>query len=225
MREICLKFQISDIEFKQLEVKYSKLLWHAAHELKRKNSRNNYTDDPEDIYQELVMALMRAGSYYKRQCYIEKCLVSSIEHTGFPEAIEFLKEIIKASKPDSHMRHLATQASNRMMIRPPRQNNNFLLCILKELALLWENRTRHGANRQKFGPFQEQILNRIVRRIVPKQLRPSVEDPLTLDSHFATYCKSIVWNGMKSMGKRITREKAIRSGQVSLSEFDYLGSI
>jgi hypothetical protein len=27
------------------------LCWKAAHELKRKNSRNNYTDDAEDIYQ------------------------------------------------------------------------------------------------------------------------------------------------------------------------------
>ncbi len=186
MREICLKFKINDLEFKELEKKYAKLCWHAAHELKRKNSRNNYTDDPEDIYQELVMALMRAGSYYKRQIYIQKCLSLAQEYSG---GASFISNIVVA------------------------------------LDELWRNRTRHGANRQKFGPFQEQILDRIVRRIVPKQLRPSVDDPLTLDSHFATYCKSIVWNGMKSMGKRITREKAIRSGQVSLSEFDYLGVV
>jgi len=54
--------------------------------------------------------------------------------------------------------------------------------------------------------------------------RPDRFAPLSIDSKFATYCKAIVWNGQKSMGKKITREKSIRSGMVSLSEFDYLQS-
>ena len=94
--------------------------------------------------------------------------------------------------------------------------------IVQELESLWANRTRHGANRQKFGVFQEQLLQKIVRKIVPASERPDKKDNLKIDAKFSTYCKAIVWNGQKSMGKKITREKSIRSGQVSLSEFDYL---
>jgi len=32
-----------------------------------------------------------------------------------------------------------------------------------------------------------------------------------------------VWNQQRSMGKKITREKPLRAGMVSLSSFDYLG--
>lgn len=183
MLDICTTFRINESEFNELEEKFGKLCWHAAHELKKKNSRNNYTDEPEDIKQELQMSMLRAGSYYKRQTYIEKCLnVSS-----------------KYAKDD------------------------FMKAIIRELENLWNNRTRHGANRQKFGKFQEQLLDKIVRQIVPKAERPDKKENLKIDSKFSTYCKAIVWNGQKSMGKKITREKTIRSGMVSLSEFDYLG--
>jgi hypothetical protein len=184
MKDICIKFRITEDEYKELNKEFGRLCWKAAHELKRKNSRNNFTDEPEDIYQELASAMLRAGSYYKRQCYIEKCLKAAKLYAG---------------------------------------EDTFMSRILASLQELWDNRTRHGANRQKFGPFQERILDRIVRRIVPKDERPSREDTLNIDTKFRTYCKAIVWNGQKSMGKKITREKVIRSGQVSLSEYDYLG--
>jgi hypothetical protein len=100
-----------------------------------------------------------------------------------------------------------------------------MIKIINELDSLWNNRTRHGANRQKFGAYQEKILDRIVLKIVPKNKRPDRKQNLRIDAKFATYCKAIVWNGQKSMGKKITREKTIRSGQVSLSEFDYLGVV
>lgn len=182
MRSIIHDFPVTNEEFNLLDNKFTKLCWHAAHELKKKNSRNNYTDDPEDIKQELIMSMLRAGSYYKRQVYIEKCLAVSKKY-----------------------------ATDHLM-----EN------IVQELESLWANRTRHGANRQKFGVFQEQLLQKIVRKIVPASERPDKKDNLKIDAKFSTYCKAIVWNGQKSMGKKITREKSIRSGQVSLSEFDYL---
>ena len=43
----------------------------------------------------------------------------------------------------------------------------------------------------------------------------------SIDTKFSTYCKAIVWNGQKSLGKKITREKSVRNGVVSLSEFDH----
>jgi hypothetical protein len=182
MLDICTNFSINEQEYAELEHRFGRLCWHAAHELKKKNSRNNYTEEAEDIKQELQMSMLRAGSYYKRQVYIEKCLTVAKKHA----------------------------------------KDNFVVRIIDELDNLWRNRTRHGANRQKFGAFQETLLHKIIRQVVPKEERPDKNANLKIDSKFATYCKAIVWNGQKSMGKKITREKTIRSGLVSLSEFDHL---
>jgi len=185
MKDICVNFPITNEEFRELSDKFTKLCYHAAHELQRKNSRNNYTDDFDDISQELHLSMIRAGSYFKRQVYIENCL-------------ELAKKYVSDDK--------------------------FLFKIVSNLEELWTNRTRHGANRQKFGPYQEAILERIVRKAVPKQHRPDPQAPLKIDGKFARYCKAIVWNGQKNMGKKITKEKVIRTGQVSLSEYSFLGT-
>jgi len=95
--------------------------------------------------------------------------------------------------------------------------------VVKQLANLWKNKTRHGANKQKFGPHQEKMLDKLVKSLVPIKERPNRKAPLRLDAKFTTYCKAITWNAQKSLGKRITREKSIRTGMVSLSEYDYLG--
>lgn len=184
MKDICTTFPITEEEYKELDSRFSKLCYYAAHQLKKKNSRNNYTDDIDDINQELQLSIIRAGSYYKRQVYTESCF-----------------EVVRQFSDDK-----------------------FITKIIDELEDLWENRTRHGANRQKYGKFQEKLLDKIVRKVVPRKFRPRKNEPLKIDSKFATYCKAIIWNGQKSMGKKITREKSIRSGQVSLSEYNYLAS-
>jgi len=68
-------------------------------------------------------------------------------------------------------------------------------------------------------------LERIIKKTVPKDYRPNPKARLKIDGKFARYCKAIMWNGQKNMGKKITKEKVIRSGQVSLSEYDYLGPL
>lgn len=103
--------------------------------------------------------------------------------------------------------------------------DEFCQKILDGLQELWNNRTRHGANRQKFGPRQEKMLDRLLQKVVPAEERPSKDRPLDIDAKFARYCKQIVWNQQRSMGKKITREKPLRVGMVSLSEFSYLGSL
>lgn len=182
MEDIRLAYRVTNEEYTLLHEKYSRLCWKAAHELKRKNSRNNFIEDAEDVYQELVEAMLTAGSYHKRQVYIKKSL-------------EVAKEHVK---------------------------DQFLSWIVAELDNLWKNRTRHGANRQKFGKFQEQLLDRLVVKLVPPEKQPDRNAPLKIDSKFGTYCKSIVWNRQKNMGKRITREKSIRNSLVSLSEHTHL---
>jgi hypothetical protein len=97
-----------------------------------------------------------------------------------------------------------------------------ILAIVDELERLWSNKTRHGANKQKYGEYQEWIIENIVNKYVPDEEKPDKERSLNLDKKFEAYCKAIIWNCSKNLGKKITRERIIRSGQVSLSEHNYL---
>lgn len=184
MKSIMESFPVTTAEYEKLESEFGKLAHYAAWQLYKKNNKNNLTDDQEDIVQELRIALIRAGSYYKRQTFIEASFEAVDQYVTDP----------------------------------------FARKIYEELRLLWSNRTRHGANRQKFGYFQEEILNRLVRKYVPKEVRPARDRPLNIDTKFITYCKQITWNAQKLMGKKITREKSWRTNLVSISEFDYLGA-
>lgn len=183
MKSISSTFPISEEEFSELDKKFGDLCNFASWQLKRRNVKNNSTEELEDFIQELKMSIIRAGSYYKRQIYIESCLLLARRHA----------------------------------------QDDFTRTILKELIKLWKNRKRHGANRQKFGDYQERILERIVNDIVPNKLKPKKDDPLRIDEKFARYCKAITWNTQRAMGKKITKELSLRNGLVSLSEFDYLG--
>lgn len=183
MDYVCKNFPVTEDEFRELEDKYGKLTKYQSWQLIRKNNRNNHTEDPEDFFQDLSISLLRAGSYFKRQTYIENCL-------------ELCHKYAK---------------------------DRFLKRMVRELQNLWKNKTRHGANRQKFGPYQEALLAKLVRTLVPSTERPSKVVRLTVDDpKFRIYCKAITWNEQKAAGKKITREKTIRVGQVSLSEYDYL---
>ncbi len=181
MIDICKNWPITEKEYLALDKEFGSLCEYAAWQLYKRNSRNNHTDDQTDISQELKMALIRAGSYYKRQAYIESSLELCVKH----------------SKTET--------AKN----------------ITDNLLYLWKNKTKHGANRQKFGPPEEEALNNLVEKIVPEDERPDKDAVLKMDSKFIAYCKAITWNAQKALGKKITREKAIRSNQVSISEFDY----
>jgi len=177
-------YPITSEEYETLEEKFGQLCHYQSWQLLKKNTRNNHTNEEEDIAQEMRLALIRSACYYKRQTYIEKCLKCAEDHV---EDLFFQK-------------------------------------VVNELKFLWKNRTRHGANRQKFGAYQEEILFKIVNKIVPKNKRPNKNSPLVMDSKFNTYCKAITWNAQKNIGKKITKEKTIRGSQVSLSEYDYLSS-
>jgi hypothetical protein len=178
-------FPISNDEYIELESKFEDLCKFAAWQLKRKNVKNNCTDELDDYIQEFRTAMVHAGSYYKRQLYIEACL----------------ETVAKYAK------------------------DKFTKKIIKELQRLWENRKCHGASRQRFGEYQERILERIVKRIVPKEDQPNKNRSLIIDKKFPTYCKNIIWNRQKAVGKKISRERCIRTGLVSLSSFDYLGGV
>ena len=183
MKIIQDSFPVTEEEYMLLNEKFGELCEYQAWQLIKKNTNNNHTDSQEDIAQDMRMALLRAASYYKRQCYIENCFESCTKHL----------------------------------------KGKTLRDVLKKLKNLWKNKTRHGANKQKFGPQEEKLLDKLVKGSVPVKQRPNKKEPLRMDSKFATYCKAITWNAQKSLGKKITREKSIRTGMVSLSEYDYLG--
>lgn len=185
MKSIISNFPITDSEYDQLMDKFGKYCYYIAWQLKKNNTRNNSTDDLDDIIQQLRFAVVKAASYYKRQTYIEA-------------SIQALR---------------------------PKIGDAFVRKLLVVLERLWKNRTRHGANRQKFGDFQEVILDRLLKKYVAKKDRPDKNAPLILDAKFATYCKQICWNEQRAMGKKITREKPLRVGLASISEFDYLGGM
>ena len=180
--EICRQWQVTNEEYEELEKEFGLLCYDQGHDLQRKNYRNNYTDDLDDIVQFLRMAMLRAAAYTKRQAYIESCLTA--------------------------VKKYAT--------------DQFVLGVLFELETLWENKTKHGANRQRFGPHQERLLERLVVMTVPSRKRPNRNAKLKINMRFRRYCKSVTWNCQKNLGKKITRERAIRAGQVSLSDHDYL---
>ncbi len=182
MSSIFKNFPITTDEYKILEKKFGQLCYYAAWQLTRKNSSNNHQYDLDDFQQELMLSVLRAGSYYKRQMYI-----------------------------DSSFGNL----KNKNL-------GNFSVQILAELDNLWQNRTRHGANRQKFGDYQEKILDNLCDLFLEIDEKPKKDRPLVFDTKFATYCKQIIWNAQRNLGKKITREKPLRSGQVSLSDHDYL---
>lgn len=184
LESIVNAYPITNPEYAELDTRFGNLCHYASWQLKKKNSKNSMTNDPEDDVQELRIALIRAGSYYKRQTYIESCFVA-------------LDQFVK---------------------------DKFIKAMVDELKMLWQERRRHGANRQKFGEFQENLLERMVKRFVPKDHRPDKGRNLQIDTKFSTYCKQIIWNAQKSLGKQITREKSWRTGLVSLSEFDHMAS-
>ncbi len=184
MDYILNSFPVSDDEYHKLDELFGDLAHYAAWQLVQKNVKNNHTDDQEDIAQEIRWASIRAGSYFKRQVYLEKCMVTCRKHV-----------------------------KDKVVVR-----------VLEQLEHLWRNRTKHGANKQKFGEHQERILDDIVAKYVPIKDQPRKDTPLDFNRKFVTYCKAIIWNCQKSIGKKITREKVIRSGLVSLSEYDYLTS-
>lgn len=220
-KTICDEWPISNGEYEELNDSFGNLARYAAWRLLKQNSKNNHTDEFDDVYQELSCALVRAASYYKRQVYIENCFIRSLEYIGNLEAMRELETLAAMKKYLGQEARAALARVAKCPVRKRTVFDSFLLLVLRELLTLWHNRKRHGASRQKFGFFQEVLLETIVKKAVPKRCRPERGQLLQIDCWFTRYCKAICWNRQKSMGKKITKEKAMRSSTVSLSEHDY----
>ena len=58
-----------------------------------KNSKNNHINDIEDVAQEVRIAFLEAGSYYKRQVYIEDSFNILKEHVTDLSVLEQVSEL------------------------------------------------------------------------------------------------------------------------------------
>jgi hypothetical protein len=63
------RFPITEDEFNKLEEKYGKLCWFAANKLAASQHRS--PEDLDDFHSEIQIGMCRAGSYFKRQTFIE----------------------------------------------------------------------------------------------------------------------------------------------------------
>ncbi len=176
-------FSITSHEYELLEDEFSQLCYFVSWQLMQNNSKNNHQHEIEDFKQELLMAVIRAGSYYKRQTWIESVFVKLDQFVP--------KETIWSE-------------------------------INKSLQYLWSKKTQHGAYKRKFGEEQEDILEMLAGKFVPEIEMPSKNAQIIINNKFKIYAKRIIWNASRFIGKKITKEKTIRVGQVSLSEHDFL---
>jgi len=63
------RYPITNQEFEVLEEKYGKLCWYAATNLAFTNGKSE--EDRQYFHSEILIGIFRAGSYYKRQTFIE----------------------------------------------------------------------------------------------------------------------------------------------------------
>jgi len=181
--DIFKRFEVTNEDYLLLEKNFDKLCKFVAWRLKQSNARNNCTDELDDFIQDMRIAVLYAGAYYKRQTYIEECLTLLAKH---------LKD-------------------------------RFLRLMLMELISRWENKGKSGEERERFDVYHEEILENLVKENIPDKIRPSRKRPLVIDKRFPIYCKNIIWNKKKAVGRKITKERSLRGGLVSLTQFAYIG--
>lgn len=100
-----------------------------------------------------------------------------------------------------------------------------LLEIISKLESLWRPEASdelQATPRRRFGEHQEKTLYRLVNSCLPSALRPSPNTPFKFNEKFERYCKANTWNRIKTLGRKITKERTLRSGMASLSSFNYL---
>ena len=77
---ILKEWPISDEEFQDLEKQFARLSHKQAWTLIKMNYRNNFSDEEEDIVQDMRLGMMKAAAYTKRQRYTVACFEKLREH-------------------------------------------------------------------------------------------------------------------------------------------------
>jgi hypothetical protein len=174
------------------------------------------TPEYEELEQQLGLLCYKAANILKRKNFAN----------NFNEEVEDIVQQLRMAmmKAASYYKR-QTYIEQSFQVLWLHVHDKFIRKLVLSLRKLWKDRTRHGANRQKFGLLQELLLQRLVKKYVPIRARPHKDAALVFDPKFKIYCKQIIWNHCKAIGKKITKEKGIRQGMVSLSEFDYLAEV
>lgn len=87
-------FAITNEEYRTIEKDFGKLAYFASWQFIRNNKGNNHTEDVEDVKQEVLLSLVRAGRYFKRQAWI----VASLEVLEKHITDEFTRAIVEELK-------------------------------------------------------------------------------------------------------------------------------
>lgn len=106
-KSIFTNFPLTNGEYALLEEKFGDLCKFASWQLRRKNIRNNPGVDLDDFIQDLRMALLNAGCYYKRQVYIESCFESIRRFAKDPFTRQIVRELRRLWK--NRKRHGASR--------------------------------------------------------------------------------------------------------------------
>jgi len=181
-------YNITQKEYEELDKQFGKLCHYAAWQIVRFNfPKIKYEQEFPNVDQEIVISVIRAASYYKRQIFLNK-------------AFEFLNSI---------------QLTRQERVK------------VTALQILWDGRKEKG-NKNKFDKNEEEALVEVIKTNQNKasekgEAAPTQSAPLQLNKEFTIYCKSIIWNTYKSIGKGITKSRKDRKHEVSLSEYDFLG--
>jgi len=123
-KSIYKNFPLTNAEYEVLEQKFGDLCRFASWQLRRNNVKNNPGVDLDDFIQDLRMALLNAGCYYKRQVYIESCFkaVEQYAHDSFTEQIvRELKRLWKQRKRHGANRQKFGDHQERLLTRIVRQ--------------------------------------------------------------------------------------------------------
>ena len=87
------RYPVTDEEFDYLVQKYGKLCWFAATKLG--NQKHRLPEDLSDFHSEIQLGMCRAGSYFKRQTFLEKCFTHLEQSDLSSEDKSILEEIQK----------------------------------------------------------------------------------------------------------------------------------
>lgn len=154
------RYPVTDSEFEILEKKYGKLCWFAASKLASSNNKSE--EDLQDFHSEILIGMFRAGSYYKRQTFIENVFefLDNCKIYMKNEDLNILKTLKtcwnrKANfteKQEVIIRELLEEYKNSSNINAPSEKDPLLMDSKFDIyckAIIWNTQKALGQNISK----------------------------------------------------------------------------
>ena len=189
------RYPVTDAEFEVLDEKYGKLCWFAASKLASANRKSE--EDLQDFHSEILIGMFRAGSYYKRQTFIESTFKYLDKSRVFMSS-EDLADLNLLQKMWYQRKAYFTEI-HEVLIRE----------VLGKYTDALEEKTPSDKEPLEFNPANQKTY--VNANGETKKVNP-----------FEVYCKAIIWNTKKSLGQAISKENEHKCKEVSLDEWNFL---